>query len=85
MQVFQEEKERGDKFLTEYDLVQVLDESWASNYGMRTDIIGYPAHPLYKQIACMLQIWMETKYVLQYEPHQMKIDLQRFWNMWPIY
>ena len=63
-QVFVEEKERGDKFLTDDDLNEALDERNATNSVLRTSIIGYPSHPLYKQIACMLQKWMDTKLIV---------------------
>lgn len=60
--VFKLEKDRDDKFLSQDDLDQILDEKHCSAKKVREGIIGYPTHPLYRQIACMLQVWMETKH-----------------------
>ena len=61
IQVFKLERDRDDKFLSQDDLDQILDEKHCSAKKVREGIIGYPTHPLYRQIACMLQVWMETK------------------------
>ena len=59
--MFEQERDRDDKFLSVDDLDQILDEKHSSGGDVREGIIGYPIHPLYKQIACMLQVWMDTK------------------------
>ena len=59
--MFEKEKDRDDKFLSEDDLDQILDEKHSCDGCVREGIIGYPTHPLYKQIAAMLQVWMDTK------------------------
>lgn len=60
--LFEEEKNRDDKFLTEDDLSAVLCEEEGTCSSVRKGIVGYPSHPLYKQIAAMLQSWMENSY-----------------------
>lgn len=59
-QVLSEERERCDKFLTDDDIAEVLSETDGSENDVRKGIVGYPSHPLYKQIAAMLQIWLES-------------------------
>ena len=61
IQVFMKERERDDNFLSLEDIYEVLDEKHSSGDKLREGIVGYPSHPLYKQIACMLQVWMDTK------------------------
>ncbi|XP_052267162.1 uncharacterized protein LOC127868976 isoform X2 [Dreissena polymorpha] len=59
--VFLQELKRSDKFLTEDDLRDILHEDNDAYEKLRESIVGYPSHPIYKQIAQMLQIWMKTK------------------------
>lgn len=54
------EKTRDDKFLTEDDLSEILSEVDGTIVEVRKGIVGYPSHPLYKQVASMLQSWMEN-------------------------
>lgn len=55
-----DEKSRDDKFLSEDDVESLLAED-DSKYSVRNGIVGYPSHPLYKQISAMLQIWIDTE------------------------
>ncbi|KAL4240260.1 hypothetical protein ACF0H5_001054 [Mactra antiquata] len=61
-QVLEDEKIRNDKFLTEDDLNALLAEDNDDPKTLRTDIVGYPSHPLFKQISSMLQKWMDTSH-----------------------
>lgn len=61
-QVFIDEKNRDDKFLTEDDLNEILDERNATSDDVRKGIVGYPSHPLYRQISGMLQEWMDSEH-----------------------
>lgn len=58
--VFIEERERHDKFLTDDDIDELLDETDGTGNDVRRGIMGYPSHPLYRQVAVMLQIWLES-------------------------
>jgi hypothetical protein len=58
-----EERERDDNFLTSEDIEKILDKSNGAEGDFRRGIVGYPSYPLYKQIAVMLQSWMETEWV----------------------
>lgn len=60
--LFELEKARDDKFLTEDDLSEILSDGDGTNVEVRKGIVGYPSHPLYVQIAAMLQSWMENSH-----------------------
>ena len=44
------------------DLDSILDESSATEGTVRPGIVGYPSHPIYAQLAHMLQVWMDTRW-----------------------
>ncbi|XP_052782246.1 uncharacterized protein LOC128218580 [Mya arenaria] len=59
--LFEKEKVREDKFLTVDDLTTLLEEEAGRDdvSRVRKGILGYPSHPLYRQLACMITEWME--------------------------
>ncbi|KAK6187244.1 hypothetical protein SNE40_005311 [Patella caerulea] len=59
-EVFEEEMKRDDRFL-EVDDLKMLTRGDKSDDAVRRSIIGYPSYPLYRDIAGMLQIWMDTR------------------------
>lgn len=59
--VFEDELERPDKFLSEKDLDILLDEKDSDPQGPRKSIVGYPTYPLYREIGNMLKLWQETR------------------------
>ncbi|CAL1548461.1 unnamed protein product [Lymnaea stagnalis] len=70
-QVLEEELVRRDPFLTEKDLQILLKEEEPLEKGPRASIVGYPTYPLYREIANMLNLWLEEK-------HCPVLDLPRF-------
>ncbi|KAL5018752.1 hypothetical protein ScPMuIL_004474 [Solemya velum] len=59
-EVLQDELERDDKFLEPVDLSALLQEA-DQKEKPRANILGYPSYPLHREIANMLQLWMENK------------------------
>ncbi|KAK3588530.1 hypothetical protein CHS0354_014241 [Potamilus streckersoni] len=64
--VLEAEKMINNRFLDENDLEKLLedcsDRQGKDCHSPRETIIGYPSHPLYREIGNMFQIWMETKH-----------------------
>ncbi|XP_046568491.1 uncharacterized protein LOC124276869 [Haliotis rubra] len=61
-EVLQDELLRNDAFLTEEEIKTLLAEDEDKEYRTRETIIGYPIHPLYRELGNMLTIWMQEKY-----------------------
>lgn len=60
-QVLQDELKRDDKFLESSDLDALL-QGGGQTEKPRAGIIGYPSSPLHREVANMLQLWMENKW-----------------------